>query len=511
MTLRALVVISVLGSLAPVAAQSLPAGLESGPRAVGFRIATYHDASRPVGGRVPATERTGNRARPLRVHIWYPAAARGATTMTVGDYLDAAGPAAGAHREDVSRLSGLRPTDAEWSTYLGYQLTAARDATPARGEHPLIVGMLRPVSMAVSAEHLASHGYVVALVERQPREAVVAEGLAREALVLNEYVRDMQVIAARLREETYVDKVRLGAIGFSGDGLAQLILAMRHPDVDAVSLLETGWLSPAQINSYQESTEHDPLALRAALFYAYSENLGRNSVEHVAELTGMRYAPRSLLYIGEPKMTHLDFATEGLVLTEVLEARRQAHAQLSRAALAMHNYQLTFMEAWVKGRATAQAAIGDPPHTPPGGALIELTYEPAIEPALSRGALISLIDRDVTEALARARADLARDPLAPVFEADWLNNAGYVQLQRGQPDRAIALMTLYTDAHPRSANAFDSLSEVLEAAGRTDEARAAATRALELLPGDSTVPSSQKSALEAGLKDRLARLAGGAP
>src|SRR5690606_14690813 len=110
----------------------------------------------------------------------------------------------------------------------------------------------------------------------------------------------------------------------------------------AVSLLETGWLSPAQINSYQESTEHDPLALRAALFYAYSENLGRNSVEHVAELTGMRYAPRSLLYIGEPKMTHLDFATEGLVLTEVLEARRQAHAQLSRAALAMHNYQLTF-------------------------------------------------------------------------------------------------------------------------------------------------------------------------
>ena len=42
-------------------------------------------------------------------------------------------------------------------------------------------------------------------------------------------------------------------------------------------------------SSYQEMTAYDPLALRAALFYAYSENLGRNSLERIAELRGMRY------------------------------------------------------------------------------------------------------------------------------------------------------------------------------------------------------------------------------
>lgn len=506
------VLLLLLGA-APAAAQSLPAGLEAGPHAVGFRIATYEDASRPTGGRVPAAERAGGRTRQLRTHIWYPASARGVAgpAMTVGDYLDVAGPAAGPHRDDVARQTGLRLGDDEWKAYLAFSLTAARDVEVAPGRHPLIVGMLRPVSMALSAEHLASHGYVVALVERQPRESIEAEGLTREALVLNEYVRDMQIVTSRLRDESYVDPVRLGALGFSGDGLAQLIFAMRHPDVDAVSLLETGWLSPAQVSSYQESTDHDPLALRAALFYAYSENLGRNSVEHITELTGMRYAPRSLLYLGEPKMTHLDFVTEGLALAEVLEARRPARAPLGRAAQAVHNYQVRFFDAYVKGDAAALSRIAETPPVPPGGALIELTHLPAIEPALSRAELMTSLEGDLAAALAKARADLARDPEAPVFDADWLNAAGYGQLQRGQRERAIALMTLFTEAHPRSANAFDSLSEVLEAAGRSDDARAAAARALELLPGDRTVPPAQKGPLEAGLKARLTRLAGGAP
>ena len=184
-------------------------------------------------------------------------------------------------------------------------MTASRDAAPAVGAFPLIVGMLRPVSVAASAEHLASHGYVVAYVERQPREALLADGLEREALIMAEHVRDMEVAIARLRREPFVDPARLGAHGYSGDGLAQLVPAMRHSDVDAVALLETGWLSPAQVSSYQEMTAHDPLALRAPLFYAYSENLGRNSNEQIADITGMRYAARSLLYLGEPMLAAL--------------------------------------------------------------------------------------------------------------------------------------------------------------------------------------------------------------
>ena len=502
----AILVVTLLLMAAPAGAQSaLPGGIGSGPQAVGFRILTVEDATRITGGRAPVASRAANRARTLRVHVWYPAKAAG-TPLTIADYLEIAAPSTATHRQDMPRTMGMTLDEREWTAYTGFRMTASRDAAPAVGAFPLIVGMLRPVSVAASAEHLASHGYVVAYVERQPREIVLAEGLEREALILSEHVRDMEVAIARLRREPFVDPARLGAHGFSGDGLAQLVLAMRHPDVDAVALLETGWLSPAQVSSYQEMTAHDPLALRAPLLYAYSENLGRNTNEHIADITGMRYAPRSLLYLGEPKMTHWDFATEGMVLASVLDQRAPSRDALARASQAIYNYQRTFFDAYVKGDAAAIARIAETPSFPSGGSMIELTHMPAIEPALSRAELQGLLSADLAAAMTRARADLARDPNALVFEEAWLNQTGYMLLQRNQQDAAIALLTLAGEAHPQSANTFDSLSEILETAGRKADALAAAERGLALLPGDTAVPAPQRPALEAGLRARIARL-----
>lgn len=502
--------LSVAALLVPVLSAgqpSLPAGLDAGPHPVGFRVISHDDASRPTGGRVAPDARQASRARHIRIHVWYPAVASGeAARLTVGDYIDVAGPAAATHRQDVARTMAVTLSDDDWSRYRAYGLTAVRDAAPAAGPFPLIVGTLRPVSMAVAAEHLASHGYVVAYAERQPRESLIADGLVREALIIGELVRDLEVTIARLRQESWVDPGRLGAHGFSGDGLAPMVLAMRHPDVDALGLLETGWLSPAQVSSFQEVTAFDPLAMRAAVYYVYSENLGRNSLEHIAELTGMRYAPRSLLYLGEPRLTHWDFATEGIVLTQVLARREAARPALTRMHQAAYRYQRTFFDAWIKGDRPAQLQLDDSPVPAGGGALVDLTTLPAITPALSRAELQAHLEGDVASALVRARADLARDPKAPVFAEAWLNSTGYTYLQRGQHDRAIALLQLASEAYPRSANTFDSLSEILEAAGRRADALAAATRALELLPADTTVPAAQRAALEAGLTARVGRL-----
>jgi hypothetical protein len=93
-----------------------------------------------------------------------------------------------------------------------------------------------------------------------------------------------------------------------------------------------------------------------------------------------------------------------------------------------------------------------------------------------------------------------------VFDADWLNGFGYELLQRNQKDRAIAVFRLNADAHAASANAHDSLSEALEAAGRGPEALAAAEKGLTLLSADTTVPDAQKKTIEAGLRARIGRL-----
>src|SRR5688500_6085535 len=68
-------------------AQTMPAGLDAGPHAVGFKIISFADPSRPTGARRTPGERTGDRARPLRVHVWYPAASASGPTFTLVDYL----------------------------------------------------------------------------------------------------------------------------------------------------------------------------------------------------------------------------------------------------------------------------------------------------------------------------------------------------------------------------------------------------------------------------------------
>ena len=479
----------------------LPAGLDAGPHAVGFRVITVSDPSRPT---------IASRARQLRLHVWYPAASGAGDPLTIAGYLATGnqGNAPGvvtAHRQDVTRLLALAPSDDEWAQYLAFGMQARLNAPPVAQRFPLVVGILRPVSVAVGAEHLASHGYVVAYVERQPSEPFAAEGLILEGLILNEHQRDMQLAIARLQDEPNVDAGRLGLAGFATDGLAQLPLAMRHPDVDAVVQFESNWLATG-VSSYQKVAAFDPTALRVPLFFAYSENLGRNTLQQVGEIEDMRYASRYLLYFGEPRITPLDFAIEGVVLASIMERRKAARDGVTRVFLATHLYQRRFLDAFVKGDAAARATLETVPVPRSGGAMIELTALPAATPAMTRTALRTLLDANLTDALARAREDLARDPKAQVFDAAWLSALGNDAVIRGQTDRAIAVYTLATEAAPKSAQAFDSLSETLERAGRRGEALTAAEKALAALPGDSSLSAADRQTLSDGLKARIARL-----
>lgn len=485
------------------ASGQMPAALDAGPHPAGFRILTISDPSRPTGARMPVSARTQDRSRQLRIHVWYPAAPTASAPLTIADY---AGTAATAHRQDVTRLLALPLTEAEWAQYSSFPMQARRDAAAATGAFPLLVGMMRPVSVVVGAEYLASHGYVVAYVERQARESFAAEGLTLEGLMINEHQRDMQLAIARLRTEPFVDRARLGLVGLASEGLAPLALAMRHPDVDAVSLLDTNWLQPTGASTYQQVAAFDVAAMRAPLFFGYSEILGRNALEQLDQIEAMRYAPRQVLYFGEPRMTPLDFGTEGVVLATLLERRREARAGVTRAFVAAHKYQRTFLDAYVKGDAAALTALDAVPVPRGGGALIELTRWPAVSPALTRTELRAALDADIPQGLARARADLSRDPKAPAFDLTWLIAQGFDASIRGLLDRALAIYTLATEAAPRSASALDALSDMLERVGRKAEALAAADKALALLPADAAVAAADRPALEAGLRARLLRL-----
>jgi tetratricopeptide (TPR) repeat protein len=111
-----------------------------------------------------------------------------------------------------------------------------------------------------------------------------------------------------------------------------------------------------------------------------------------------------------------------------------------------------------------------------------------------QNAIISRIESG--EATAGLRA-LEASPIPRFQREDVLIGIGYRLLNRGHTDAALAVFGLATRRNPRSANAFESLSEALEKAGKAGEARVQAEHALTLEPA----PEVRKAA-----EERIARL-----
>ncbi|MBS1824505.1 MAG: cytochrome P460 family protein [Acidobacteria bacterium] len=98
------------------------------------------------------------------------------------------------------------------------------------------------------------------------------------------------------------------------------------------------------------------------------------------------------------------------------------------------------------------------------------------------------------------------DRSAPVVKESTLNMMGATLLQGGDKEQAVAVLEWAVSAYPHSANAQDSLAEAYEASGNKDKARAAATKAKELVRNDSSLTAERKQRLEKAIEDRLGRL-----
>jgi len=69
---------------------------------------------------------------------------------------------------------------------------------------------------------------------------------------------------------------------------------------------------------------------------------------------------------------------------------------------------------------------------------------------------------------------------------DIVNSIGYRLLSSGKADDAMAVFAMNAERHPKSANAWDSLAESAEVAGKPADARQFSRRALELVGSDGS-------------------------
>src|SRR5437868_11452435 len=224
--------------------------LEPGPYASGYRLIDRYDYTRPYWNArdLEGKPRTFERARPMRISVWYPALPSSASRMTLGDYIDLMGaedrivPVGEAQRRAgraaFYAFPVMRTATADQRAKLESLVTfAQRDAPPAAGKFPLILYSLGSAVLgSVTAEYLASHGYVVM---QMPRLGEFAGMPQDHPFDTETKVQDTEFLLQTAHEIPAADLNTIGAIGFSAGGRWALSEAMRIPDLRAVVSLDS--------------------------------------------------------------------------------------------------------------------------------------------------------------------------------------------------------------------------------------------------------------------------------
>ena len=489
----------LFGSLAP------------GRYSVGFAKRELRDPTRPALPKIDSTGRvvTKDRSRVLQVHLWYPAARSSAPAMTFGDYMsshftDTVGRAERqANEANVRRFLGEFGTisDSAWAKLMRTPLLGRRDAGASAGRFPLVVGSLRRFSTTITNEYLASHGYVVAMIDGdQPDVPDPGRGLEIS-------LRDMEFIVPEMRKLAFVDPVRLAALGFSGNGFSQILFAMRHPDVDAVCDLESAIFDDGVFWPLAGGWGYNVGALRVPFLHTYSVPLSRRE-NRFADFENMRYATRYHYLVDAPGIHHWDFATEGMAASTVLGNRGANGPRLRQAFETTNRTVLAFFNAYVKGDQAELAFLRrDPAANGAPAGLATIRELPAIDPAPSVEAFQALIEqRGLQHAMTVFDDARQRDPKAELFEEARLNQIGYRLLRHGKLPESVTILRKVIDLYPSSSNAYDSASEALEASGDTAQAVELTRKGLEVLTRED-LPVPRRQLLKDGLEGRLRRLA----
>lgn len=504
---------AITSTLSAQVAQSrspLHGALASGPYAVGFMKREIRDPVRPEGPKLDASGRpvTTDRARRMSVHIWYPSATSSAPAMTFRDYMfshhadtatDAFRRADEANRRRFFAQFGT-VSDAAWARLTATPLIARRDATPANERFPLVVGMLRTLSTTVTNEYLASHGYVVAMIHSfEPDNPDPGPGLEVA-------VRDMELVVAEMRKLAFVDPARLAALGFSGSGFSQVLFAMRHPDVDAVSDLESALFDDSVYWPLNRGWGYSVTALRVPFLHTYSVPLSKRE-NRFNEFESMRYSTRHHYLVDAPGIHHWDFATEGMAASTVLRLRGVNNERLAQAFETTNRYLLAFFNAYVKRDQTELSFLRrDPAANGAPAGLATIRELPAVRPAPTIEAFQALmLTRGPQVAMAAFNDALRTDPQADLFNEGRLNQLAYRLLRQEKPVEAIAIFRAIVALRPESSNAYDSLAEALEGVGERHEALLQTRKGLEVLERDQLTPERKRQTREA-LEGRMRRL-----
>jgi lysophospholipase L1-like esterase/dienelactone hydrolase len=272
--------------------------------------------------------------------------------------------------------------------------------------------------------------------------------------------KDVDKAYAFLLAQSGVDHARIGVGGGSCGVTQALLAAKRHPEVRSLLLLA----GPANRDGRRFLMENSWLPVFAAA--ADDDQFDRDAPQQMRWLTQLSGNPRNK-FMGFPDGKHG---------TEIFKP----HPELPKA-----------ITAWYVDTLVTHVAN---PRT---------KMAPVESPARDFWGLLD--SGKVTQAIDLAKATRQRDPAAYLFSEAALNLAGYEALQDKRTKDAVAIFTLNTDAHPTSANAYDSLGDGLLADDDSAGALVASEKALSLLSADP-IDERFKEGIRESAQGKIAKL-----
>jgi pimeloyl-ACP methyl ester carboxylesterase len=276
---------------------------------------------------------------------------------------------------------------------------------------------------------------------------------------------DVDAAFSFLTSQTGVDGQRIGAAGGSCGVNQAIQLARRHPEVKTLVLLAGG--TNREGESFLEASPWLPILAVAA------DDDG-DAVPAMEWLTGFSVHPgnRFLRYADGGHGTALlpihtdlepaiaDWFVEHLITRPVVATQPTPGARRGRSAETAEALRAPGGAAKARADLEAARATGNRPQLPPEGVV---------------------------------------------------NLMGYERLQAGNAKEAIELFRLNVEAHPESANTYDSLADAYVADGQRELAREMAERAIAVLDADPDPDSEFEGAVRASAEAKRKELAPAAP
>lgn len=323
--------------------QTLWGGLQPGPHGIGF-------ATELARGYPDDTSL-------VRLNIWYPAMAATAD-MTAADYLRLgvikpmlAEPTEEDMQKEKEMVANLvrRIYDVPWVTQeqvahaLSLPMKAQRNAPRPQGAHPTVIMYSDPYSQSVTAEYLASHGFVVVA----PSIYFAPSGQRPDSLLYVRGTRALQWLLERVSSMEYVDPERVAAVGFGGGIQSPFYLTMLTDGIKALVNLDGGVFDPRSKTTLNVDYRPDRMRTPMLNVMTFASSQGEDANEKAA--LNSAYLHGTL--IRNARFRHHDFAIYGRVIHKGILPDNPESRAVDASFVAAHALTVHFLKAMIGGAA----------------------------------------------------------------------------------------------------------------------------------------------------------------